>query len=246
MPVKLPDPNSKRELARKLAESVVSQIPFVGGPYVAILSVTHRSDAETKIAKWREDITETVNRIEKATLDLLPTIRLSDEASTLAFWISKNSELGRQEPIGFESIVGAFSNATKLELEDACGELEVDRLVDLSGALSHKIRTVRPTSLLFEVFDPIAIDGANPRVDAAQLAGFILKHDEGVSADKMLTEFNWTPRRLNPAMLILCGMVGQGRQSATIHPEFECTYVVPNSAERARFKRYIVQTLGPA
>ena len=51
MPVELPNIDPKRELARKLAESVLTTM--VGGPAVAILSVTHRSDAEKKLAAWR-------------------------------------------------------------------------------------------------------------------------------------------------------------------------------------------------
>jgi hypothetical protein len=244
MPVQLPDLNPKRELARKLAESIVSQIPFIGGPYVAMLSVTHRPNAERKIAKWREDVTNVVNQIENATLDLMPTIKLSDDASALGLWFSKNSQQGRTSNVTFESIRAAFPKATKLELEDACGELQIEGLVTTSATIGHKVFLVRPTNLLFEIFDPIAIDGANPRIDAAHLAQLILKHDDGLSALKIQNEFNWTPRQLNPAMSILCEMVGPGRLSAEINPDFACTHMRPNSVERIRFKRYIEATLG--
>jgi hypothetical protein len=65
MPVSLPDRNPKRELARKLLDSLISKIPLVGGPYVAMLSVTHRPEAEKLLAGWRQDVTKTVNDLEK-------------------------------------------------------------------------------------------------------------------------------------------------------------------------------------
>lgn len=244
MPVNLPDLNPKRALARMLIESVISQIPFVGGPYVAMLSVTHRTDAEIKIAAWREEITKTVTNLEKAIDDLVPTIKLSADASALGLWLSKDSELGRTDGVTFDAIRVAFPNATDLELEDACGELEVESIVETSPSLEDKIRIVRPTNLLFEIFDPIAIEGSNPRVDAALLAQFILKQDEGANAEEMLKQFGWTARRFNPAMSILCRMVDEGRRSGENHPIFDCAYLMPDSAERVRFKRYVGATLG--
>jgi hypothetical protein len=244
MPVSLPDLNPKRELARKLFDSVISQIPFVGGPYVAMLSVTHRADAEKKIGAWREEITKSVNNLEQAISDFLPTITLSSDASALGLWFSKNSTLGRSDSVTFDAILAAFPTATKLELEDACGELDLDGLVVISAAIGHKIRLVRPTNLLFEIFDPIAIADSNPRLDAAHLAQFILRHDEGVSAESMLKEFGWNARRLNPATTILYRMVGEGRRSAEIHPIYDCRYIMPDSTERTKFKRYIAATLG--
>lgn len=244
MPVQLPDLNPKRELARKLIESLVSKIPLIGGPYVAMLSVTHRPEAEKLLATWRQEITKSVNDIENAINDLIPTIKLSSDASALGLWLCKNSEYGRPNSVTFDLIRAAFPSATKLELEDACGELELERLIITSAAIGHKIFLVRPTNLLFEIFDPIAFDGANPRVDAALLALFILKHDEGVNAEAMLNQFGWAARRLNPAISILCGMVGEGRRSAEIQPIYACRHIRPGSAERAKFKRYVEATLG--
>lgn len=244
MPVRLPDLNPKRELARKLVESLISQIPFVGGPYVAMLSVTRRSDAEKKLADWRDDITASVNNLEALAAELIPTIKLSDGASSLAVWLSKNSQLGRAENVMFDSVRSAFLDATKLELEDACGELQLDGLLKTSGAIGHKILMVHPTNLLFEIFDPIVFDGANPRVDAAHLAGFILRRDGGSTSAQLVKEFGWTARRLNPAVSILCDMVSEGAKSGEIHREFECVYIRPSSAERARFRRYMASILG--
>jgi hypothetical protein len=244
MPVKLPEINVKRELARKLAESAISQIPYIGGPYVAMLSITHRSDAERKLEKWREEVTSSVNNIEQAIADLLPTIKLSSNASDLGYWLSKTSVNGRADSASFEAIQAEFRAATKLELEDACGELELEALATTAGALGQKIIYVRPTNLLFEVFDPIAFEDANPRVDAAHLARFILKDDGGVGTEIMLDHFGWTTRRLNPAISIVCGMVDESHRSAEWHAKFVCPYIMPDSAERARLKRYAKTILG--
>ena len=244
MPVKLPNLDVKRELARKLAESAISQIPILGGPYVAMLNIAYRPDAEKKIVAWRGDVTKSINEIERLVAELVPTIKLSNNASTLGHWLSMSSTSGRTDSKEFDTICDAFPSATKLELEDACGELELEKLANTSGALGRKIMLVRPTNLLFEIFDPLTQNDSNPRVDAAHLACTILQHLDGLSAVTMLEKHSWAIRRLNPALSILCDMISDGGQSAEVHRDFVCASVFPHPEDRARLRKYANSVLG--
>lgn len=209
-----------------------------------MLSVTHRPIAERLLSEWRMDLTNFVNKLEQRLDCLCPTIKLSDNASALAAWLSKNSERGRSESRGFEEITVAFPGASKVELEDACGELQLEGLVMNTVAVGHRIRAVEPQSLLFEIFDPIVFQQSNPRIDAAKLSDYILKSTDSVSADTILTDFGWTVRRFNPAMSIVCRFIGPGRKSAENHPEFVCRHVSPNPSERVALRRFIAETVG--
>lgn len=246
MPVKLPDVDPKRQIARKLAEALVSEIPFAGGPLAALFSVTHPGKAEQLHAVWQYDITNAINNIESVVSQLIPTVTISDSASAVGIWISRNSELGRSSSIEFSTIIAAFPDASKLELEDACGELEHLGLLVLSGVIGRKIFLVRPTSLFFQVFDPISFEEANPRADAAILARFILAGDEGVRAIDMTAHFGWAPRRLNPALAILSEIISDGSQSAEINRSFVTTSIRPQPRDRAALRSFANAVLGEA
>jgi hypothetical protein len=244
MPVTLPDIEPKRQIARKLAEALASEIPLAGGPLAALFSVTHPAKAEQLQAAWQADITSAVNNLEATVNQLLPSITISSSASAVGVWISRNSERGRTSSIEFSALIEAFPDASQLEIEDACGELEHLGLLGLSGAIGAKIFLLRPESLLFQVFDPIAFENANPRADAANLARFILTDDRGIRATEMLSHFGWTVRRLNPALAILCAMISDGGQSAEINRDFVTTYLRPLPTDRAALRWFANSVLG--
>ncbi|MGX9120376.1 hypothetical protein ACWTU6_27485 [Mesorhizobium sp. BHbsci] len=245
MPVNLPSENPKKLLARRLFDAVISEVPFVGGPFAAMLSVTHPQKVEQLQGKWQADVTDALNNLEKIINDLIPTIPLSDLALSIGIWTSKNSKLGRGEMVDFATLRSEFPDATKLDTEDALGEMAHVGLVRLSSAMGHKIVFYRPTVTFYEVFDPVALDGINPRADAAQAARFILLKDSTVGADSIMAEFGWEARRYNPAMAIISTMIGEGRRSGEIHPTIDCRYVVPNSSERAALRHFANAVLGP-
>lgn len=244
MAIELIDCNPKRELARKLFDATLSDIPIAGSKLAAIYSVTHRSHSEVLLDKWRNDITAAFNALEECVSELVPTITLSDDAASLGKWFSLNSEHGNRASFEFGTIINAFPDATKLELEDACGELELDRLVRCGGGLGVKIVDVNLQTLLYEVFDPIAFESAIPRGDAAELARYVLLQNGTVSAEKAMSHFDWNIRRFNPAMAIICEFIGDGRKSSELHPELVCRYVMPSSSERVQMRRFADQVLG--
>lgn len=244
MPLQLPNIDPKRELAKKLVDATFSLIPWAGA-YISVAgNVIFPSKAEEKLETWRKEITDAVNNVEKAIDDLLPTITLSQDASCLGYWISQTSENGCLDPVMFDDIQQAFPEATRLELEDACGELELVGLATLSAAIGYKVRIIRPTFSLFEIFDPLVFEKANPLADAANLARYILDQEETASADKMIEDFGWGIRRFNPAIAIICSMIEEGRKSAEIHPTYYCRYVLPNPKERAELRQFANSILG--
>lgn len=242
MPISLPDVNPKRELARKLFEALVSQLPVVGDTAVAVWSVTHPSEAQKKWEAWSADVTKKLNDLEAIITDLAPTITISDEAAAVGVWLSKASTQGRSEPAMFENLRVAFPDATVRELQDACGELEAAGYVRTGAAIGHAIYTVSPTLDLFALFDPIAV-GLDPRRDAAELAKLILSAEHPPGADDLVEALGWATRRFNPAMLIVASYVGSGRRSGEMHPEFACRYVMPSPVERARLKAFSTAVL---
>ncbi|MBK8544970.1 MAG: hypothetical protein IPL62_16380 [Caulobacteraceae bacterium] len=243
MPISIPDIDPRREVARRVFDAFVSQVPIFGGPAVAAWSVTHPSEAEQKCRGWAGDVANAINKMEEVVSALVPTVRLSEGAAALGFWLSQNSAQGRPEPIGFDRLVEAFPGATKRELQDACGELEMRGLAKTSAAIGHPVRIISPHVELFVVFDPSTI-GSDPRRDAAELARRIITPESPPAAHQLLQDLKWDVRRFNPAMLLVAGYVAPGRKSGEIHPEFAVRYVMPDPAERAALKLFADSVLG--
>lgn len=245
MPINLPEANPKRQLARKLFDAVISEIPLIGGPYAAMLSVTHPSKLEQMHAKWQDDVTSAINNIESIIYDIIKIIPLSDLSTSIGIYISESSKCGRRDSVDFDGIKRQFPDAAKLAIEDALGELEYAGLLTLSGAIGHKIIHARPADNFFEVFDPVVFEDANPRADAAQAARYIISDDKTVSAESIMNHFGWNVRRFNPAIAIVCGMIGKGRRSGEMHPTIGCLYVMPDPKERAALRHFATMVLGP-
>ena len=244
MPVILPNQNPKQELARKLFDAVVSQVPLVGGPYAAMLSVTHPAQIELLHAQWMVDVTAAINNLEQILGELMPTIIISEDATALGCWISKQSEYGIGNSVEFEKLGDAFPDASKQELEDACGELSYLGFATTSGAISANIISIRPMRELFAAFDPVVFDGANPRADAALAGRLILDEGGTVTAQTIMDRFDWSIRRYNPAISIICDMIDAGRRGTRINPHFVTHYVMPNPAERAEIRYFADTVLG--
>jgi len=245
MPVTLPNIDPRRELARKLFDAAISQVPWVGGPYAAMLSVTHPAESEKLLAAWRADVTAALNNMEAAISAMTPTFTLSPDASAIGYWMSANSQLGRRDLFDFDRLKVEFPDASKRELEDACGELALAGLATTSAAIGRRILDVSPTVRLFEVFDPVTQHGANPLADAALLARRILAADSSsANTGAMMKELGWTPRRYNPAISIVCEFIGEGRRSGEADAVLAFRQVFPDPAERARLRRFADSVLG--
>lgn len=238
-----PVPDVRLALARKFAEGLVGIIPFAGSSLVGIYSVTHPSQADQVAQKWQNNITDAVNQLEQVIAELAPTIRISDEAANFAVYLARMCKYGHgKESIDLPDATDAIPGASQEDLIELCGELESLGLISTTGALGMEIVHIRPTITLFEVFDEIAI-GSDPQHDAMTLAKF-LSENKSLSSEDYVTKSGWSVRRYNPAMAMVCQMIGEGRISKTKSREYYSGYCFTTPSERAELKRFAMPISG--
>lgn len=199
-----PIENTDRAILRAVLEATAQFMP-VTAALTRLYQTTHPSKFQQDVASWQVAVSDTVNQqdVRLAALEAAhhPQLLLSDEAVAVARWLSETSEFGLEDGIGFGVLVGAFEGMDKTDLEDAVAELAAVGLVSSSGALGHAIFQLRPTVLLYALFDPLVLQ-TSPQSDAAVLAAKALALNSG-SVRELLTALEWSVRRLNPALLLL-------------------------------------------
>lgn len=243
MPISAPVENVKRKLARRLFESVVTQIPFVEAPVVATFSVTRPPQAEIAIDKWRGDATDQLNQLEEAISELLPTFKISDDGANLAVHLARMCDYGTGfETFDLQRLNDSIPGSNNSELVELCGELESLELMETTGAIGAEIVRVRPTITLFEIFDEVAI-GHDPRKDAMVLADYLSNNKE-LSSHQYTKNSGWRIRRYNPAMAIVCQMIGEGRISKMKSREYFSRSCTTTPQERAVLRRFAASISG--
>lgn len=238
MPINPPNSNPKRELARKLADVVLSGVPIIGGPLAAIYSVTHPAKGEQEVEAWQEQITSHVNELDKVVEYITGTIVLSEDAAYLGKWISENSETAYSEVFGYDQIVAQFPDATKNEILEAVGELELEDMVAIGKCIGKPFSHVLVKHKLFEAFDPIVFEDVSPRQDAVIIAEALLNSEGGVSASEICAKQGWTPRRFNPAVEIVGEFIADGRKSQPMGQEYSIRALFVDAGERAQLRRF--------
>lgn len=239
MPISLPNVSVKRQLARKLSESIVSLVPG-GGPLVALFSVTHPGKGEVQLAQWREELTAFANSLEERVDFLTKSIALSEDAASLGKWVAEQSEDGgRFDLVRYNEISREFEDATEIEIQEAIGELELNDLVSTTAALGKPILTLRPKPRLFEIFDPIVFTGVFPREDAAAIASELLQSEGGVHAADLSQKFGWSIRRLNPAMAIVGQFIADQRKSSPTGQPYIIRSMFVSPSERAKLRNFV-------
>lgn len=244
MPIKLPDSDPKRELARKLADEVLAGVPFVGGPLAALYSVTHPAKGELAVKAWQEEITSLVNELELAVTYISETIVLSEGAAYLGKWICENSTTAFSEIFTYDRIVEQFPDASPNEILEAVGELELEGMVVVSKCFGKPFSHLLVKHRLFETFDPIVFEGVNPRQDATVIAEKLLNSQGGISASDICIEQGWTPRRFNPAVEIVGEFIADGRKSRPVGQEYSIRALFIDASERARLRRFVNAVTG--
>lgn len=239
MPINPPDSDPKRELARKLADLALAGIPIIGGPLAAIYSVTHPAKGALNVEAWQGEITSLVNELEQAVAYISGTIVLSEDAAYLGKWISENSTTAFSEVFDYDEIVAQFPDASKNEILEAVGELELEGMVVVSKCLGKPFSHLLIRHKLFEIFDPIVFEGVSPRQDAAVIAESLLNSENGVSASDICDEQGWTPRRFNPAVDIVGEFIADGRKSRPIGQEYSIRAMFVDAGERAQLRRFV-------
>ncbi|KAB2962905.1 MAG: hypothetical protein F9K16_07920 [Thermoanaerobaculia bacterium] len=104
------------------------------------------------------------------------------------------------------SLVSVSDLASKVGL-DAARVGEILEELDALGLTENRKGAgqrgqYRATRRLLAAFDPVFL-GWNARSDAVRLASELLRSG-GARADELATSVGWTPRRLNPALSVLC------------------------------------------
>lgn len=218
---------------------------MVGGPLAALYSVTHPAKGEVLEVEWREEVSRRLNSFEEALPLLTKSIVLSEDAAFLGKWIAENSESGgRSDSVDYDNIVASFPDATKIEMLEAVGNLEIEQMVVVSRCLGKPFMHLRPTHKLFEVFDPIVFDNVNPREDAATIAEELLNTESGVSAADLCEKFGWDIRRVNPALAIVGEFIGDGRKSMPLGGPFVIRYMSVDIGERVKLRRFLAEVRG--
>lgn len=244
MPIQLPAPSPKRALARKLADVGVSLIPYAGGPLAAIYSLTHPPQSELDEQRWREEITKLANDTEAAVNFILKRVTLSEDAAYLGRWISENAERGWSDTFGYDDIVRQFPEATRSEILEAVGELELEGMLRISKVLGKPFGHVTATYRLYDTFDPIVFEGVSPRQDATVVALGILDGEGMVSCGAVAEKQGWSVRRINPALAIVGEMIADGRKSRPLGQPYGIRAMAADPQERVRLRRFVKEVNG--
>ena len=245
MPISPPEVSPKRELARKLFDAIVSEIPLVGGAFAALYSVTHPAKGEVDETRWQADVSKLLNSLENAIPFLSNSIVLSEDAATIGKWIAEESKSGgRFDNMDFKNVKERYSDASENELLEALGELELEELVVLSSCIGMQVSSLRPTHKLFEIFDPIIFPNVSPREDAATVAKELLESDRGISAHGLCEKYGWDIRRINPAMAIVGEFIDEGRKRSPMGQPYIVRSMSINPSERAILRRFVNEVEG--
>jgi len=242
MPIAPPNPHIKRTLARKIFDGGVSGIPAVGGVFAGIYSMTHPAKSELELIKWRNDMCAAFNSLEKQLEYFVGEIPLTDDAAEIGFYLAKNAQTGRSDRFTYQEIETAFPSANKLELSEALGSLENAGLVVLTAVIGAAIHTIRLKHQLHEIFDPLVYEGVNPREDAVIIAEEVLATERMISSEELMNREDWSVRRMNPALLIVGEMIGDGRKSTPMGTALAIRAIGASPSERATLRAFIDAT----
>ncbi len=244
MPIKLPSSSPKRDLVRKLVDASVSAVPFAGGPLAAIYSLTHPPQSEIEEERWRQEITKLANDVEAAVNFILKRVSLSENAAYLGRWMSENAKTGWADIFDYDQIVAQFPEASKTEILEAVGELEIEGMLRISKVLGRPFSHVRAGSRLYEAFDPIVFGDVSPRRDAVTVAMAVLDADAMVSCAAIADQHGWSVRRINPALAIVGEMIADGRKSRPLGQPLGIRAMMADPQERVRLRRFVKEVNG--
>lgn len=240
--IQAPKENIDRSLWRAVAEAATQFSP-VTAALARLYQTTHPSQFQKDVERWHEAVSDASNDHE-ARLQALealhqPKLMMSDEASGLAIWIIETSRYGLEDPVDFDTIVAAFPDVAKRDLQDAAAELAAFGLAEISAAFGHPVRIVRPLYPLFALFDPL-VRGVSPQDDAATLAAKALELDDG-GVPTLMAALGWDVRRLNPALMLLKSII-PGPISREMSQDLATRYFAMTPATRVALKRLLPRT----
>ncbi|MGH8707964.1 MAG: hypothetical protein ACREVD_07900 [Burkholderiales bacterium] len=246
MPVTPIDDDTRRELFRHAFDQIVlGNVPIVGGALASIGRVVAPSALDRELARWRSDVTDTINSLEQLVNRLCGSVQISDFAMQIGVHISGQSDDGIANPYSIDYLLDRFVGASEQEIVEACGELEnaclarFHQSVNSTGYLSVEVA-------LFEAFDPF-VHGWHPTVDGANLGRYVAQYSASGSViltDDMANHFRWGHRRLNPALQLVARYIDEGRKCTAYTPPWAHRYVWADPSERAALRQMAREVLG--
>ncbi|MEM5585787.1 hypothetical protein WNZ15_25235 [Roseibium sp. AS2] len=239
MPITLPTASPKRALFRKLVDASISMVPIAGGHLAAIYSLTHPPQSEIDEEKWRQEITRLAVDTEAAVNFILKRVTLSEDAAYLGRWMSEHAERGWADIFDYDQIISQFPEASKMEILEALGELELEEMLRINKVIGRPFGNVVTASKLYETFDPIVFEDVSPRRDAATVALAVLDTDSMVSCSALADKHGWRVRRINPALAIVGEMIADGRKSRPLGQPLGIRAMTADLQERARLRRFV-------
>lgn len=246
MPVTPIDDNTRYELIRHAFDQVVlGNVPIVGGALASIGRVIAPSALDRELARWRSDVTDTVNALEQLVNRLSGFVQISDLAMQIGVHISRESDDGITDPYAVDDLLHRFLGASEQEIVEACGELENAGFASLSQSLNSTGYLSIEVDL-FEAFDPF-VHGWHPTVDAANLGRYVAHHSasgSAILAEDVANYFKWDHRRLNPALQLVARYIDEGRKSMAYTPPWAHRYVWADPSECAALRQMAREVLG--
>ena len=234
-----PVQDPKRALWRAALEAAAGFTP-VTAALARIYQVTFPSKFEQDLAHWRGEISAAVDDHDARLVALeaeRPALVLSEDAVTLASWLSLTSPAGLGDPVDYTEMTAAFPGASARDLQDAAAELEMYGLAQVSKAMGHPLLRITPRTTLFALFDPVTVQ-TSPQSDAVEIAKAALDLDSG-HAPELEAHIGWPRRRFNPAFALLLTLVADGRVRQVIQADYPRLGFKMAAEERIRFKKLV-------
>ena len=235
-----PKQSRHREAPRAIFEALAQSNPVTAG-LARLFSYTHPSAMECDVASWREQVSDSLNRLEEM---LTPRLRVGETGLELARWMVTTSDSGLKERVGFEKLLLAFPEMDRKALEEACFELEHLDFVSVSSAIGRAVRSIRPTYRLFWTFDPIWT-ATDPTADAVAVAQLMIEDDDMGWIPRLDEHLGWPRRRLNPAVAMLLEIVATQRTSKEIQHRYPSMGFAIAAEDRYELKRFINNASAP-
>jgi hypothetical protein len=168
---------------------------------------------------------------------VIPTLGVSDLASSLGIWIATQPGNGLEELVNTEALMAAFSAIGVRELEEAIAELAAEGYVHTSSG-GHALPYIRPTVDLFATFDPLANIG-NPLADSLLLVEQILRGLDTINVGQLHEQTGWPVRRFNPAIGLVIGHIDERRISNESQNQYPTRHFSLAAEDRVALKRYV-------
>lgn len=161
---------------------------------------------------------------------------LTDRAYRLGVWLTQNSPNGLAHPVDRDRVLAAFVDLSDRDFRDAVAELETDGYIKVRSLLNGPPLLAYRLEL-FSTFDPI-VSGADPTLDAVELAGMALDLDQGVDVASLHERVGWELRRFNPALSVMLTHVDERRVSGSSDGRYPTRSFFVAPADRVQLRRF--------